>query len=58
MDKKELKKLIKKHVDARIALSWKGTKSPEEAEEIERRMKSTAKNLNSYINGMHLEHED
>lgn len=58
MDKRQLKKLIKRHVAAQIALSWKGTERPEDVEEIERRAKNAAKNMNSYINYMRLAHED
>lgn len=47
--KKQLNKLIAKHVAAQVELSWVGSKMPEEHEEIETDARVAAQRLASFI---------
>lgn len=51
----KLKRLIKKHTDAQVALSWAGSQDPEDREVIESEAEHSEKALFDHINSMNTE---
>lgn len=50
--KAALRRRIQRHTEAQVALSWAGSKMPDEREEIEREAQSAADELRSYLDSM------
>ena len=50
--KSALRRRIKRHTEAQVALSWAGGKDPDEREEIELEAQRAANELRSYLDSM------
>lgn len=50
--KAALHRRIQRHTEAQVALSWAGSKMPDEREEIEQEAQSAADELRSYLDSM------
>ena len=50
--KAALRRRIQRHTEAQVALSWAGSKMPDEREEIELEAQSAADELRSYLDSM------
>lgn len=48
----QIKAVIASHTEAQVALSWAGSKMPDEREEIEHEAQSAADELHSYLDSM------
>jgi hypothetical protein len=54
----ELKKLITKHVNAQVELSWAGSQPPQEIPAIEAKAKRAKQNLDKHIRWLNSEYRD